>query len=512
MLFNSIEFLLVFLPLTLVGFAVLTRREAGGRAAVSWLVAASLVFYAWWNWRFVGLLVGSAGFNFIWALRIERNRSNRWWLVSGVVANLMVLGWFKYAGFMAENAKFLLGTAIELPEIILPLAVSFFTFHQIAYLVDVHHGHKPERSFLYYGLFIFFFPHLIAGPIIRHWELLPQFRRPEFRASLENVGVGVVLLTMGLVKKVFLAAPMQAYADRVFQIASFGEPVTFVPAWAAALAFSMQIYFDFSGYSDMALGLARMCGTRLPVNFNSPYKATSIIEFWRRWHITLSRFLRDYLYIPLGGNRRGPVRRLANLAVVMLLGGLWHGASWTFVVWGGAHGLMLAVNHAWRSLLGGRPAGRAGRWAGWAITMIAVTLAWVVFRAPSWLSAETMLSAMTGFNGVFLPESYGSRLGGLAPLLAQAGLIFGASPDTLVYPTRMELAALAACSLWVMVLPNSQEILAAFDPVFEKVARSAGRLAWRPSMAMGIVAGLIMTACLANILQNPSNAFIYFQF
>ena len=258
----------------------------------------------------------------------------------GIGLNLGLLAWFKYANFLAASINNLAGTSLSFGDIVLPLAISFFTFQQIAFLVDAYRGLADEPNIGRYGLFVTFFPQLIAGPIVHHAEILPQYaQRDSIRLKADNLSIGLTIFAVGLFKKVVFADSMGAYADTVFQAAALGDTVSFVSAWAAAAAFSLEIYFDFSGYTDMAIGIARMFGVRLPLNFDSPYKSTSIIDFWRRWHITLSRFLRDYLYYPLGGNRNGTGRRYGNLMVVMLLGGLWHGAAWTFVFWGALHGL-----------------------------------------------------------------------------------------------------------------------------------------------------------------------------
>ena len=511
MLFNSLEFLLLFLPITMLGFAFATRQQSGGTAAVCWLIALSLFFYGYWDWTFLILLVGSTIFNFWIGLKIAQYK-RRIILIVGIVVNLGLLGWFKYGMFIAGNLSTILGLNINIPDIVLPLSISFFTFHQIAYLVDVWRGDKPEHNLLYFALFIFFFPHLIAGPVLRHWELLPQFRKPEFRFNGENIAIGLAFLSIGLFKKVVLSNAVQGYSDRVFDIAALGETVTFIPSWVAIISFSLQIYFDFSGYSDMAIGLARMCGVRLPINFNSPYKSTSIIEFWRRWHITLSRFLKDYLYIPLGGNQYGEWRRHANLLIVMLLGGVWHGAAWTFVQWGASHGLALIINHLWQGSGKKTQLSFSGRFVGWVLTMLVVLVAWVAFRAPNWLAAVTLWSGMFGLNGIFLPESYADSLGSLLQII---GVSFNTSPDIIIYPNRSELGMIFALIACVVILPNSQEINAKFNPVFESIKQSTGLshlLSWRYNVLTGICAGALLALLMAIILQSPGNAFIYFQF
>ncbi len=278
------------------------------------------------------------------------NSSTRALLFVAVAANLAALAYFKYADFFLRTAVNLTGADIPLLGVVLPLGISFFTFTQIAYLVDVHAGKVIERNPIHYGLFVTYFPHLIAGPVLHHAEMMPQFRLAEiYRPYLRNFAIGLTFLCLGLAKKVLVADSVAPLANAVFGLGPEVE-LAASAAWLGVIAYTLQIYFDFSGYSDMAVGLSLLFGVRLPYNFNSPYQAWNITEFWRRWHMTLSRFLRDYLYVPLGGNRLGRTRRYVNLMVTMLLGGLWHGASWTFVVWGGLHGAYLVVNHAWQWL------------------------------------------------------------------------------------------------------------------------------------------------------------------
>ena len=403
MLFNSQPFVLVFLPLALAGFAVASR--GGGRAALAWVAACSLVFYGYWRPVFVLLLLASIGVNFSLGRIVLRRapdhrRSARRWLILGIGFNLGLLGWFKYAAFGAGALARATGWAIPIPAVFLPLAISFFTFQQIMFLVDGYTGARADVGLLPYAALVSFFPHLIAGPIVRPGEIIPQLMSPAFPGLRRDaVAEGLTVFLLGLAKKLVLADLFARYADVGFDAAAGGHALTLVEAWCAVLAFALQIYFDFSGYSDMAIGLARMFNVRFPENFASPYQARDIAEFWRRWHITLSRFLRDYLYIPLGGNRRGGGRRMVNLMTVMLLGGLWHGAAWTFVLWGGLHGTYLMVHAGWRRL--GFPLWRP---ASHAITLLAVLVAWVPFRADRIGTAWAMLRAMAGGNGLALPQ------------------------------------------------------------------------------------------------------------
>lgn len=338
MLFNSFTFICAYLPVCLVLFYQLAKRDH--KAAAGFLAMASLLFYGWWNSRYVLLLVSSICGNFLLSEAIVRNRERpaaaRFILAIAIAGDLALLGYYKYANFFVANVDSITGVTWSFPAIVLPLGISFFTFTQIAFLVDCYRNVARERNFLHFLLFISYFPHLIAGPILHHAEMMPQFGQAKtYRLSAERLAVGTTMFILGLAKKVICADGISSVAQKVFAAAGAGHAVDSWHAWSGALAYTMQIYFDFSGYCDMALGISIMFGIHLPLNFNSPYKAASIIDFWRRWHMTLSRFLRDYLYIPLGGNRCTPPRRYFNLLVTMLLGGLWHGAAWTYVAWGG---------------------------------------------------------------------------------------------------------------------------------------------------------------------------------
>src|SRR5258705_1662292 len=347
MLFNSYAFLFVFLPVTLAGYFLLGKRA---RWAAHWLAVASMVFYAYWDLYALLLLLGSVAANYALSgglidQAVPKKRKHRI-LILAIALNLFVLGLFKYANFAATNLnhltlKFGWGE-VPILNIVCTLGISFFTFTQFAYLVDCYEGKVRSRNFLNSLLFVTYFPHLIAGPVLHHQQLMPQFERQQtYRPNFTNLADGILLFACGLIKKTLLADPFGVYADAIFGAAAKPDPLTSYEAWAGALAYTLQIYFDFSGYSDMALGISKLFNVNIPINFYSPYKATSIIEFCRRWHISLSDFLPDYLYIPLGGNRNASARRYLNLMATMLLGGLWHGASWNFVVWGGLHGLYL---------------------------------------------------------------------------------------------------------------------------------------------------------------------------
>lgn len=524
MLFNSFEFLLAFLPVALVGFFAL-GRAFGRRPALAWLVFASLFFYSWWNPAYLLLILGSIAVNYAIGVRLLRAPSHTL-LALGVTFNLGLLGWFKYAHFLANSLNAVGGIEITLAPILLPLAISFFTFQQIGWLVDARHGLVEDRGLLGYSLFVTFFPQLIAGPIVHHGETMPQFARAEVvRPDPGNLATGLAVFVVGLFKKVALADQVALYASPMFAAAYAGVAPTLFEAWGGALAYTFQLYFDFSGYSDMAIGLALMMNVRLPINFDSPYKAVNIIDFWRRWHMTLSRFLRLYLYIPLGGNRRGELRRHVNLMIVMLLGGLWHGAAWTFVLWGGLHGLFLIVNHAWhhlrlrlghdldRSTLVGRVAGRT-------LTFLVVVIAWVPFRAESFEAAAAVLAGMTGANGVLLPSAWRALFGPLGPILqdlgwqfeaVRAGFLFGGVPHVLLLTVLAAIVFLLPNTLeWARVLKDAHWRFGRTGPHWPRLATALPRL--RFGLVQGGTLGLAFGWVLVGLYAEAPSEFLYFQF
>lgn len=408
MLFNSYAFIFAYFPVVLIGFFLIGKRSI--RAAAGFLALASLFFYGWWSVQALPLLLASICFNYWAGLRLtpaphRSDRQRKRMLVFALTVNLVVLAVFKYANFFIANVNDGLvaagATPISMLHIALPIGISFYTFTQIAFLVDCWQGKVHERSFVHYALFVTYFPHLIAGPVLHHAQMMPQFASPStYRIDANKVALGLAIFTFGLAKKLLIADKMGQYADLMFTGVHAGTLPSLYTAWFGVLAYTLQIYFDFSGYSDMAVGLSLCLGVRLPLNFNSPYKSTSIIEFWRRWHISLSTFLRDYLYVPLGGNRKGPARRYINLFLTMLLGGLWHGAAWTFVIWGALHGAYLMVNHLWNARIRRNvPAGRIAGVLGWALTFLCVMIAWVVFRAENMTAAIEIYKGMLGLHG-----------------------------------------------------------------------------------------------------------------
>lgn len=512
MLFNSVEFIFAFLPITLCLFFLLGRRF-GSESAIIWLVLMSLFFYAWWDPRYLVIILLSMGGNYLLGQRLYRQR-RRAELIAGIGANLLVLGYYKYAGFLVWNLAWASGTDFDIGTIVLPLAISFFTFQQVAYLVDSYKGVTQEYRFVHYALFVTFFPQLIAGPIVHHREMLPQFAQPgTFRPLASNIAIGLSIFAIGLFKKTVIADSAALYANPVFNAADQGASPALIEAWIGTLAYSFQIYFDFSGYSDMALGLARMFGIILPLNFYSPYKAASISEFWRRWHMTLSRFLRDYIYIPLGGNRKGPACRYLFLMTTMLLGGLWHGAGWNFVIWGSLHGSYLAINHGWRGMGRKLPPVLA-----WLLTMLAVMVAWVFFRATTLDGALTVLAGMAGINGVSLPNAILARLGEFGTILQALGVNSYHGGATQLVKGGLTCLALLPV---VLCLPNAQDLFRhqrpslstlalARDDAFWPSPQRLLQIAWSPRARW---ASLISLFWLSGVMTlGQVSDFLYFQF
>jgi D-alanyl-lipoteichoic acid acyltransferase DltB (MBOAT superfamily) len=490
MLFNSYEFVLVFLPATLVLFFSIARYSPP--AARRFLLAASFAFYAWWSVEYGLLIVATVVVNYSFGLRIQylaqRGASAaRGLLIAAVALNLALLGYFKYRNFFVENVNELTGANWPIVSLVLPLAISFHTFQQIAYLVDSWRGKVDQPTLIDYGLFVLFFPQLIAGPIVHHWQLLPQFKEARFyRFDYTCFAAGLTFFVLGLAKKLLIADPLATVSDPIFNAATTSPP-SLAEAWMGVAAYTLGLYFDFSGYSDMAIGLARMFGIRLPYNFDSPYQATSIIDFWRRWHITLSNWLRDYLYVPLGGNRRGKARRYANLMVTMLLGGLWHGAAWTFVVWGLLHGFYLIVNHGWQALRSRTSSGPLPHAVAWPLTLGAVAFAWVFFRSPSFEHAHAMIDGLVGLNG-----------------------LHGEALSAVVGPGKTLIVVIAL--VVALLIPNTQTLIDGLRPpaLGESLMRWAWMMRWRPTLAWAAVAGILFVVALTQM--STRREFVYFQF
>jgi alginate O-acetyltransferase complex protein AlgI len=466
MLFNSYLFLFGFLPCVLAGWWLVPRKPL----RLAFLTAASWFFYAWWDWRYLPVLIGATSVDYVAGLLIagsEDERRRRALLAASLTTNVGILFYFKYAGFFAETMNGI-GSGLGLPpdivtlHIVLPIGISFYTFNSMSYTIDIFRRRiEPTHNILEYTTFVALFPHLIAGPIVRFTDLAGQLRRLTPRLTSRHAALGLFFLSCGLVKKLLIADQLHPYVSRLYE---HHDHLGVLTGWAAAIGYSLQLYFDFSGYSDMAVGLAWLLGFRFPQNFNSPFKAENISDFWRRWHMSLSSWFRDYLFIPLGGSRLGARRTVLNLFVVMFLAGLWHGAAWTFVVWGLVHGFFLA-GHAVLRKAGLTPRSVT---LNRAVTFLLVCAAFVIFRSPSLSAAGDILSSMAGLNGVGTPAM-------LHPLL----------------PARFVIL-LAALLVFVNVAPNTWQI----------------RI--KPRVWYGIATGVAAAAAVLTIAQP--HPFIYFQF
>lgn len=484
MLFNSLEFLLLFIPLCVITFYLCARISP--IIAITQLLCFSLIFYGFSNPAYLILLCGSIIVNFALGNIIHKTRS-RFITGAGIACNLISIGYFKYFDFFIETSNGLFATNIPLQSIILPLGISFFTFQQISYLIECYRKDIKQTDFLHYALFVSFFPQLVAGPIVRFNEIVPQFYQKTFGTpNWSKILIGLILFSIGLSKKVFVADAVAIHATDVFTKADSGQAIGFFESWYGSFAYSFQIYFDFSAYSDMAIGLALMLGLSLPVNFLSPYKSKSIIEFWRTWHITLSRFLRDYLYYPLGGNRKGKTMRYANLMIVMLLGGLWHGASWNFVIWGGLHGVFLMINHLFLRLSRKTTQDDKKENALFKIglTFLSITVAWVFFRAETIDGAITMIYAMTN------------------PFLNTEQLI----SDLVSVPKMLSTLVVPACLIWLA--PNASQIKSWLERTINETAEESKNSILYASICASIALSLATFFIFAGVYSE----FIYFQF
>lgn len=517
MLFHSPEFIFFFLPTVLALFFV-CQLFGGRKLILTVLIIASLFFYGWWNPVYLWVILGSVITNFGLA-HVLGGGASRFWrmfaLVIGMLANLGVLGYFKYASFLVGNLGVAMNTGWTLTSVALPLAISFFTFQQIAFLIDTYRRGSQPYSLLDYGLFVTFFPQLIAGPIVRHNELLPQFDRfgrgrADRRMLSRNVAIGATLFIIGLFKKLVLADGFAEFAIPVFNAADAGFALTAFVAWKGALAYALQLYFDFSGYCDMAIGLARFFGIVLPVNFDSPYKAVNLIEFWKRWHATLSRFLRDYLYIPLGGSRQGSFNHHRNIFITMVLCGVWHGAGWNFIVWGAMQGLFLNLNVAWRAFRRKVLHHDSGSetWLGLsisrALTFGSFVLGLVVFRTTTMAGSLAMYRAMFGLD---LPPRFD---GGGADLSHQAvsellphAMAWPAAATVLVSDQFLVYLAIALGLMICWLLPSSTSIAASLDS--EQLNRARFYV-----LAVGV--GVLAFIASLNFTHSQPSPFIYYQF
>jgi alginate O-acetyltransferase complex protein AlgI len=485
MLFNSYEFIFLFVPIAYWGYFALNRRKYVIAAKV-WLLVASLFFYSWWNIVYLPLLVVSVLVNFMLSNTMYRANSQgkkKALLIAGIAFNIGMLGYFKYMDFFISNINLIADTHYNLLHLALPLAISFFSLQQITFLVDSYEGLVKERKFLDYAIFVTFFPQLIAGPIVHHEEMMPQFAslRHKIR-QYRHVAAGIFIFAIGLFKKVVIADTFAVWATGGFDHA---DQLNMIAAWATSLSYTFQLYFDFSGYADMAIGTALLFNIRLPINFNSPFKATSIIEFWHRWHITLSNFLSTYLYTPIVKSFKTLTFHKAMLATVitMAIAGIWHGPSWLFVTFGLMHGLALALNHYWRQL-----GIRLYSWVGWLLTFNFINLASVPFRART---VEDMFKVYSGMFGgdIVLPLALEQKFA----VLSNYGVVFGELFGALA-GSRETLYSIIAAVVAVLVLPNSSQLLQRFK-----------------SNIITLLFTLVLLVYSLILLNKPSE-FLYFNF
>jgi len=508
MIFNSYLYLLLFLPIVVLGFQAL--RTAPFRASIGFLVLMSLIYYGCWRPQDLWVIGASCLINFFLGRGIARHRGETrgyGLLLSGLIINLGLLGWFKYSGLFDKTLLALTGQGLGLPDVVLPLGISFFTFQQVAYLVDSWRGEAEEYHITDYLLFVTFFPQLIAGPIVHHREMLPQFKRQKGRGLQSlDLSIGVTIIAIGLFKKVVLADNFARVAGPIFDLAAAdgARDLTLGEAWAGMLGYTLQIYFDFSGYSDIAIGSARLFGIRLPLNFASPYKSTSVVDFWRRWHMTLSRFLRDYLYIPLGGSRCGKSRRYINLMLTMLLGGFWHGAGWTFILWGLLHGSYLCCNHAWFHLRKRLQWRALPKPLAIALTFFAVALAWIPFRAGNYeLGPQGSTTAALSSTWSILEAMFGAN-----------GFTFWPPDAAVVVKDSKAIRPIIGGLIVVFLLPSTQEFMRRYTPAIGLTKPSSDgprrRWQWRPTILWACFS-LAMLYVVGREFDQLSE-FIYFQF
>lgn len=541
MLFNSYEFLLGFLPATVIGFYYLGMSSRTW--AVRWLIFASLVFYALWRPLNVLIIAPSIVINFILArLLLQLNesedspRASNAILLLGIAFNVAFLGYFKYTDFIFGTINDVFGANLVLRHIILPLGISFITFQKIAFLIDVQGGRVKSFTFQDYCIFVLFFPQLIAGPIVHYREMMPQFHAVSCKFDKENFAVGSTLLFFGLFKKVVFADHLAPLITPIYEHATAGGGMSLLPAWMAAVGFTLQIYFDFSGYTDMALGIARFFGIKLPQNFDSPLRASSIIDFWLRWHMTLTRFLTGYIYNPMVlwltrrrlakgqtgfGGHKTTVGAFVSLLmfptiVTMLVSGLWHGAGYGFVFWGMLHGLFLTINHAWRATAARVWPDRQSyehfmKPLGAILTFVSVSMAMVFFRSPTMASAIDLVKGMIGLHGILLPQAFIDHLGPLTRALHSIGV--GGEPLAIDFANAAKWILISM--IVALACPNTLQILARYEPALGVKKQSAkvafGRsLEWSTSLPWAIAMSVIAAFGMFS-LSGPSE-FLYWQF
>ena len=526
MLFNSYPFIFLFLPLVVFSFYKIAKYKPIFAAA--WLVLASLFFYGWWNPRYLVLLIISILVNYFIGVWISREvhifgkcTKSKSILILGLAFDLILLGYFKYSNFFIKNLNSIADFNLSNEDIVLPLGISFFTFTQIAFLVDVYRGEVKGYNFIHYLLFITYFPHLIAGPIIHHKEIIPQFESSKtYRVNYNFLAAGITIFAIGLFKKTVLADGIAPHAIILYSISDKGQILTFLEAWLGGVCYAFQLYFDFSGYSDMAIGCSLMLGIKLPLNFHSPYKAVNIFEFWRRWHMTLSRFLREYIYTPLSHGKKKPWRLMLNLAITMIIGGFWHGAGWNYLLWGGLHGAYLTVNHVWRNLrkrIGHdlRYTTPVGKFLGCALTFLAFVFSLAFFRTKDLSSAAIMAGGMLGLNGMALPLEWKNQLGMFEPILTSIGLTYqklnGRISETGFTSDAFKWLFYLGMIIWLF--PNSQQIMDKYFPALTPYSGDknyATRILWQPTILWSFLIAILTIVGLANITKVSE--FLYYQF
>ena len=506
MLFHESIFIFLFLPIVVLIYLLLKKINLI-KSSIIFLSLLSVFFYGYWEIKYIPLLITSIIFNFFVGSYLAQNlKKSSFFLCVAIIINLSILIFYKYSPMIIDNYNFLLIEKISMDYPELPLGISFFTFLQIAYIVDCSKGKVTNATFPSYFLFVSFFPHLIAGPLVHHKDLIPQFTK-KLSNTLENLSVGTIIFGFGLFKKLVLSEQVSGWSDDMFNSVENGIMPSLIYAWVGVLSFTLLIYFDFSAYSDMAIGLSKMIGIRLPENFNSPYKSTNIIDFWRRWHITLSYFLRNYLYFPLGGNRKGFYRKYQNILTVMIIAGLWHGADWTFVLWGGIHGFLLLINHFWQEIKFFKINKTISLW----LTFLSVLLAWVPFRSGSIETTLNIYKGMFGGFGLTFPAHYQGFLNeNLNRILLDIGVQFSSIHG---FGGRMQIFILLLLLLFVMKFPNTQQIFADYKPTLSASADKISSLfKWKPRFFETVFFGLIGTYLLLLVIQGKSGEFIYFQF
>ena len=514
MLFNSNLFIFAFLPVVLFAVVLFSKFSINKNATIAVVIFASLLFYSHHNIPNLVVIIFSTVSNYGFYLILGKY-NKKFIIFLAVLLNLLILSYFKYTNFIIESVNLSLSLKISHVDITLPLAISFFTFQQISFLVENFRYRTANVNFLKYMLYITFFPQLIAGPIVRFSEFFPQLDNfTKSNRIMENFSVGISIFALGLFKKIVIADKAGIVADSVFSAVGTDD-LTFIPAWLGLVAYSLQIYFDFSGYSDMAVGLARLFGIKLPINFNSPYQATSIIDFWRRWHISLSFFLRDYVYKPIGGSQFGNLSFARNIFFTMLIAGLWHGAGWTFILWGALHGSLLICNHLARRFM---PISSNANIMKMILTYLFVTVAWVPFRATDLNSTIIYFKALFGFQGLALPtflypyiSEYLIWLGIESIKFKSVGFIHVMNMGYHIYGVIPLLVGLVI----VFRFPNVYNIFRRYQPVFSSrrqdlVPARLKFLIWRPNLLWSFIVFFAFVAAIT--LQGKPNEFLYFQF